>query len=138
MPRAVVSTTGMNYTQHPGVKENVIWLALENKNKPGSEALAAKMTVFGYLLGRLVCSQPGEPPAVGEAGEAPGWQALVATASVGHFPLGLRESACPPLVQMSQGAQETHKNNNDSLPLTALPERGEGGKCFFIVLNRYE
>lgn len=53
-------------------------LLWKNKNKPGSEALPAKMTVLGHLLGRLVCSQLGGPLAVGEAGEAPGGQVLVA------------------------------------------------------------
>lgn len=53
-------------------------LLWKNKNKPGSEALSAKMTVLGYPLRRLVCRQLGGPLAVGEAGEAPGWQALVA------------------------------------------------------------
>lgn len=59
---------------------------------------------------------------------------LGGTAVTGHFPPGLRESACPPLVRchgnISQRAQEIQKNNNDSPPLTSLPERGGGVEMF--------
>lgn len=49
---------------------------------------------------------------------------------MGYFLLALRESPHPALAHMSwghisQGTQEIQKNNNDSPPLTALPERGE-------------
>ena len=116
-------------------------LLRKNKNKPGSEAVPAKMTLLGYLVCRLVCCQPGGTPAVGEAAEVPGWQALMATAATGYFPLGLRESARPALVHVSwghvsQGTQEIQKNNNDSPPLAALPERGE--RKMFIHCSQEE
>lgn len=60
------------------------------------------MSVLGYLRGRLVCSQLGGPLAIGEAGEAPGWQALVAPLRQVIFPL-VSENQLVPLLSEVMG-----------------------------------
>lgn len=131
MPRTLVGTTGMNYVQHHGVKKKkkksfgFLW---KNKNKPGSKALPAKMTMLGY------------PPV--KAGLEPAWRASHSwrswggpwiTGLIGHL-CNVSFSSWSQLVHprsrchrdMFHREPRKYKLNVNASPLpTALPERGE-------------